>query len=91
MKNFLIYECLLPSLLCVALMMPLAIVHACVSVNGDTYTVDGYGRAPTSDEMDTGTSNRGAGGGCYRQSVQFEDSRSMQTFKSIPGLNKAQF
>lgn len=76
--------------MCVALMMPLVAIHACVSVHGDTYTVDGYGssRAPTKEEMDQGS---GRGGGCHRQTVQFEDSRSLSRFKSIPGLNKAQF
>lgn len=64
MKNFIVYECLMPLALCGILMLPLVAVHACVSMGpGDTYTIDSYGSSmvPAKDEMSPSTSGKGGG------------------------------
>lgn len=89
MKNFLIYDFLLPCLLSCALVLPICAVHACVTVRGDTYTVDGYGAmTPSKDEMDASSSNRGSRN--YREQVQF-DSVNIPSFKSPLGQYRAQY
>lgn len=79
MKNFILYQMLLPSVLSAAIIMPLVAVNACVTVRGDTYTVDGYGSmTPTKDEM-SGWDSRSRGRA--EEKIIFEDSAS-HSFKS---------